>query len=88
MKNLHQRLRQEGIVINYPVRTLQFPDGLNPETVLRQNGLPKSARSASRIKRRRGRPARPATHVFPNPDVQGGDAGDGPDFAGPDGPGG
>ena len=88
MKTLHQRLREEGIVINYPVRTLQFPDGLNPETVLRQNGLPKSARSASRIKRRRGRPARPATHVFPNPDVQGGDAGDGPDFAGPDGPGG
>ncbi len=88
MKNLHQRLRQEGIVINYPVRTLQFPDGLNPETVLQQNRLSKSARSASRIKRRRGRPARPATHVFPNPDVQGGDAGDGPDFAGPDGPGG
>ena len=25
MQNLHQRLREEGIVINYPVRTLQFP---------------------------------------------------------------
>ena len=87
MKNLHQRLRQEGIVINYPVRTLQFPDEFNPETVLRQNGLSQSARSGQRNRRRRGRPARPVTHIFPNPDIQGGDAGDGPDFAGPDGPG-
>ncbi|MDA0263929.1 MAG: mechanosensitive ion channel family protein [Chloroflexi bacterium] len=27
IKNLHRRFREEGVVINYPVRTLQFPDG-------------------------------------------------------------
>ena len=26
MQRLHRRLNEEGIVINYPVRTLQFPD--------------------------------------------------------------
>ena len=31
IKNLHRRFKEEGIVINYPVRTLQFPDGFNPE---------------------------------------------------------
>jgi len=31
MQNLHQRLREEGIVINYPVRTLQFPKEWGPE---------------------------------------------------------
>ena len=31
VKNLHRRFNDEGITINYPVRTLQFPDGFNPE---------------------------------------------------------
>ena len=31
IKNLHRRFTHEGITINYPVRTLQFPDGFNPE---------------------------------------------------------
>ena len=30
MKRLHARFNEEGIVINYPVRTLQFPDGWGP----------------------------------------------------------
>jgi small-conductance mechanosensitive channel len=29
VKQLHARLNAEGIKINYPVRTLQFPDGWN-----------------------------------------------------------
>lgn len=33
IKNLHRRFQEEGIVINYPVRTLQFPDGFSPESV-------------------------------------------------------
>ena len=88
MKNLHRRLRQEGIVINYPVRTLQFPDGLNPQTVPQPGDLSKLSRTQPRNQQRRRRPTRAGTQIFPNPDVQGGDAGDGPDFAGPDGPGG
>ncbi len=31
IKELHARLTDEGITINYPVRTLHFPDGWNPE---------------------------------------------------------
>ncbi|MEC8910582.1 MAG: mechanosensitive ion channel family protein, partial [Chloroflexota bacterium] len=31
VKNLHRRFNDEGIIINYPVRTLRFPDGFNPE---------------------------------------------------------
>ena len=30
MKRLHARFNEEGIVINYPVRTLQFPEGWGP----------------------------------------------------------
>ncbi len=31
IKQLHARLTEEGITINYPVRTLHFPDGWTPE---------------------------------------------------------
>ena len=31
IKQLHARLADEGITINYPVRTLQFPDGWTPQ---------------------------------------------------------
>ncbi len=31
IKQLHARLAEEGITINYPVRTLHFPDGWNPQ---------------------------------------------------------
>ena len=31
IKNLHREVRVENIIINYPVRTLQFPDGFTPE---------------------------------------------------------
>jgi len=33
IKDLHRRFREEGIVINYPVRTLQFPDGWGPQMI-------------------------------------------------------
>ena len=38
MQRLHQRFNEEGIVINYPVRTLQFPKEVGPE-VLAQRSL-------------------------------------------------
>ena len=31
IRDLHARFREEGIVINYPVRALQFPDGWTPD---------------------------------------------------------
>ena len=33
MQRLHQRFKEEDIVINYPVRTLQFPEGWGPQAV-------------------------------------------------------
>ena len=35
MQRLHKRFREEGIVINYPVRTLQLPKELEPEDLVR-----------------------------------------------------
>ena len=37
MQRLHQRFREEDIVINYPVRTLQFPKEWNPEVFTGRN---------------------------------------------------
>ena len=38
MKLLHKRFKEEGITINYPMRTLQFPEGWGPETLMSRNG--------------------------------------------------
>ena len=38
IRNLHRRFREEGIVINYPVRTLQFPEGWTPSSIRPQDG--------------------------------------------------
>ena len=38
MQRLHQRLKEEEIVINYPVRTLQFPKEWGPETLMDRSG--------------------------------------------------
>ena len=38
MKLLHKRFKEEGIAINYPMRTLQFPEGWGPETLMSRNG--------------------------------------------------
>ena len=67
IKQLHARLTEEGITINYPVRTLHFPDGWNP-----QDGtpLPPQVSSVPRPAVSRSRSALPD-------DAPGG--GDGPD---------
>jgi len=38
IKRLHRRFKELGIMINYPMRTLQFPDGWGPETLGALNG--------------------------------------------------
>ena len=38
IKLLHKRFKEEGIVINYPMRTLQFPPGWDLENIMSRNG--------------------------------------------------
>jgi len=59
MKKLHRRFKEEGIVINYPMRTLEFPDGWGPETLGSVNGAGQAGRRTGRNGRRRGRGRRP-----------------------------
>ena len=85
IKNLHRRFQEEDITINYPVRTLQFPDGFNPESVgatatatprpPRTPRTPRPPRGPNRINEREG------------PDVGGDPPGGGESpMGGPDGP--
>ncbi len=47
IQRLHQRFKEEGIVINYPVRTIQFPKEEGPEELLRQARIPSEVRHIS-----------------------------------------
>ena len=38
MKSLHRRFKEEAIVINYPMRTLQFPKEWGPGDMMQRNG--------------------------------------------------
>ena len=81
IKDLHRRFNDEGITINYPVRTLQFPDGFNPELL---------GTVAAEIERpvRPPREARRPRESEEGPDIGGvpPGGGEGPP-GGPDGPG-
>ena len=55
IQKLHQRLKEHGIVINYPVRTVQFPKGWGPETVTARGGGEPAGRICGRDRRRRRR---------------------------------
>ena len=68
MQRLHERFKEENIVINYPVRTLQFPEGWGPETAAR----------ATMGKDTGGR-----TTVSRGPDLEAGGDGEGGDGPGP-----
>lgn len=73
IKQLHARLTDEGITINYPVRTLHLPDGWAPD-----GQLPESAQAARRTARTRHEPE-PQAHL-PADAPGGAGAGDGPDI--------
>lgn len=91
MKLLHKRFKEEGIVINYPVRTLQFPEGWTPEDLLSRNGQEQDGRPSARRRPvktaanggnhgrrpRRRRPSR-IIHTPLESDLDGGGDGDGP----------
>ena len=84
MKRLLQRFKEEDIVINYPVRTLQFPKDWGPEAMARRDGEGQAERSLAKDdemdSRRRQHRRGPSneSHVSP-------DSGEGPDSGG-DGP--
>ena len=65
--DLHRRFDEEGIVINYPVRSLQFPNGAAPEGVVRAA----TERAPAMIRRR-------AHADTPDADIAGGDGPDAP----------
>ena len=52
IKRLHRRFKELGIVINYPMRTLQFPDGWGPDALPGLNGDGSGRRPGRRIRRR------------------------------------
>ncbi len=67
IKLLHARLTDEGITINYPVRTLHFPDGWTPD------GQPSAGMQTARRRSSRAQPQGPLPADAP------GGGGDGPD---------
>jgi small-conductance mechanosensitive channel len=83
MQNLHQRLNEEGIVINYPVRTLQFPREWAPPDGMVLGGTPARLRRGNgrhppRRKPKPRRQPRPDIHIFPETSSDSGGDGPGP----------
>ena len=80
IRDLQQRFSEEGIVINYPVRALRFPDGWRPGGTVRQDGGEESqSTSASRPTPPRRR-SRPQTDRHLSDDAPSDAGGDGPDI--------
>ena len=87
MKLLHKRFQEEGIVINYPVRTLQFPEGWTPEDLLSRNRQNQNAHASRRRRslkaasksgtHRRRASTRRAIHTPLESDLEGGGDADG-----------
>jgi small-conductance mechanosensitive channel len=85
MKLLHKRFKEEDIVINYPVRTLQFPEGWTPEDLLsrdwqeQEGRQPAKATASGGNRRRRPRRRRPSriTHTPLESNLGGDNDGDG-----------
>ena len=91
IKNLHRRFKEEDITINYPVRTLQFPDGFSLETAIAQATAPPRPPRPPRASRP-PRDYNSSNEEQEGPDIDGTPPGGGespmggPD-GGPDGPG-
>lgn len=85
MQKLHQRLREEGIVINYPVRTLQFPKEWEPDRLASQASAAVTPGGTSRSQQRQAQRGRPRREVRPEEGekIEGGidrPGGEGPDL--------
>ena len=93
IKRLHGRFREEGIVINYPMRTLQFPEGWGPDALSGVNGARGDGRRGRKPGSRRRAPGRPQAAVRSRTrratqDVVGGGDAASIDAGGGEGPGG
>ena len=75
IQKLHQRLREYGIVINYPVRSVQLPKGWGPETATAPGGGEPAARIPGRDRRRRRRRLPRDLHVSQEAGGEPGDVG-------------
>ena len=83
VEQLHARFRQEGIVINYPMRTLQFPEGWGPETLAAVDGAAQTRTRVGRNTRQRG-PRRRAPRDLHVPQEAVQDTGPGGESPGPE----
>jgi len=90
VKLLHASFKKEGITINYPKRSLEFPGEWGPEALGLRNGQEPVERTSDgkngeksneKDGRRRSRRRRPsvATHILRNVEEDGGPDGDSPD---------
>jgi small-conductance mechanosensitive channel len=81
VRRLHQRFREESIVINYPVRAVRFPGENGVGLIPPFHEAPVARRENDRADRRRNRRQRPPADLFvPSSDTSGageGDAGPG-----------
>ena len=80
IRMVQQRFREEGIVINYPMRTINFVDGQTPapDTLAAPQGARTATPGPRPVPERREAPASSVAHG------DGGDGPDGPDAPGPD----
>ncbi len=82
IRNLHQRFKEEGIVINYPMRTINLPRNWNPEAMMRGDVMPTTREGENREPMPRQRSRRDEQET-PASNVVTGDApdsGPGPDI--------
>ena len=85
IQRLHERFQEEDIVINYPVRTLQFPKEWTPETMALRNGGEPVGRTNGKTtgrndrRRHRRRRSRKELHVPRNFGEEPDSGADGPD---------
>ena len=83
---VQQRFQEEGIVINYPMRTINFADGTGPAEGSQRLVRTTGNREGTGMVRRTGdgAGARPEDRQAPASNVAHGDGGDRPDAPGPD----
>ena len=86
IRMVHQRFQEEGIVINYPMRTINFANGTGPSEGTQPAAGPALSEEGAGIIRRRVRgPAEtPEGREAPASNIAHGDGGDAPDAPGPD----
>ncbi len=86
IRMVHERFREEGIVINYPMRTINFADGSGSGAGGRGDSAAAQQGTGTRILRQAtgGQRPEPARREAPASNIAHGDGSDAPDAPGPD----